>query len=122
MHKVAIPSMADGLDAPICAHFGHADKFLIVDYNSEKKEIGNVEVMVNPPHESGGCMRPVMLLKNKGVDTIILTGIGQRPLMGFIQQGISVLHGIDGTIRENFDALGNNKLPSVSESLCNHSH
>jgi len=43
-------------------------------------------------------------------------------LMGFIQQGISVLHGIEGSIRQNVEALGKNQLPSVSQSLCNHSH
>jgi predicted Fe-Mo cluster-binding NifX family protein len=118
--KIAIPSMTEGLDAQICPHFGHADKFVIIEYDPSKKEIKNVEMMKNPPHESGGCMRPVMLLKDKGIKSIILTGIGQRPLMGFMQQGISIFHGIDGTIRQNLEAFWNKQLKNVTESLCNH--
>lgn len=119
-HKTAIPTMEEGLNAPICPHFGHAEMFVIVEHDFEKKTVVKTETLQNPPHESGGCMRPVMLLKDKGVDSIILTGIGQRPLMGFLQQNVVAFQGIAGTVQENMQALWENKLPQIYQGLCNH--
>ena len=56
--KLAIPSMGEGgLDAMRSAHFGHSDCFTMVDI--EDGEIKDVSVIDDPPHESGGCLRPV---------------------------------------------------------------
>ncbi len=118
--KVAFPSTEEGLNKPICGHFGHASMFTVVEYDEATKQIIKTEAVKNPPHEQGGCMRPVMILKNYGVDAIVLTGIGQRPYMGFLQQGVKVYRGIEGTIAQNFEAYINNKLNSPSGALCNH--
>ena len=86
--RIAIPSdNPGGLEAPLSAHFGHCAVFTIVDVNGDDLK---VHTIANGGHEQGGCMAPVMLLKNAGVDVMVAGGMGQRPLMGFQQVGISV--------------------------------
>ena len=87
--KIAIPSGAPGgLDAELSAHFGHCEVFTLV--LAEDGEAKGIELLNNVPHEQGGCMAPVMLLKEAGVDTLVAGGMGMRPLAGFQQVGIEV--------------------------------
>ncbi len=86
---IAIPTDAPGgLDAPISDHFGHCAAFTLVSV--QEGEIGEVTVVDNVGHEQGGCMAPVMLLKDRNVDALLAGGMGQRPLAGFQQVGIDV--------------------------------
>lgn len=87
--KVAIPTLGrGGLDCERSGHFGRCDCFTVVEI--ENGELGDVSVTDNPPHEEGGCMRPVALLSQSGVDAIVAAGMGMRPMMGFAQAGITV--------------------------------
>ncbi len=73
--KLAVPSVGEGgLDAQRSAHFGHADCFTILNI------------------EEGGCMRPVGILADAGIDAIVAVGMGMRPMQGFAAAGITVLH------------------------------
>ena len=86
---IAIPSDAPGgLDSTISEHFGHCGAFTIVEV--EDGEIGEVAIVANGGHEQGGCMAPVQLLKERGVEVLLAGGMGQRPLAGFQQVGITV--------------------------------
>ena len=86
--KVAIPTLGKGgLDCERSGHFGHCDCFTVVDV--EDGQVGAVSVIGNPPHEEGGCMRPVALLADNGIDAIVAAGMGMRPMMGFAQAGIT---------------------------------
>ncbi len=87
--RIAVPSeQPGGLDAAISAHFGHCACFTIVEVVNDV--VASVEVLPNQPHAQGGCMAPVMFLKQHGVDHMIAGGMGMRPLMGFQQVGIQV--------------------------------
>ena len=87
--KLAVPTMGKaGLDSERSGHFGHCDCFTIVDI--EDGEIRQVSELANPPHEEGGCLRPVGLLSDAGVQGIVAAGMGMRPMMGFQQAGITV--------------------------------
>ena len=87
--KLAVPTMgAAGLDAELSGHFGHCDCFTIVTIVDG--EITEVDALDNPPHEEGGCLRPVSLLHDAGVDAIVAAGMGMRPLAGFNDAGITV--------------------------------
>ena len=119
--KIAFPCTESGLDAPVSAHFGHSSGFTVVVYDEESFKIEKVEDLHNPPHEQGGCMTPVMVLKNSGVNEVIVGGIGQRPLMGFIQVGIDPYGGVQGTIQQNFDMFKEKRLQKIERSTCNHS-
>jgi predicted Fe-Mo cluster-binding NifX family protein len=118
--KIAIPASEPKLEAQIDGHFGHTQFFTVVEYDAETKSILKVEAVENPPHEQGGCFRPVMLLKNHGIDTIVVLGIGQRPFMGFIENGIEVVRGIEGTVKQNFDAFVGGSLSVLAGSSCQH--
>lgn len=86
---LAVPSMGEGgLDGERSGHFGHCDCFTLIDIQGG--EIKDVSVLVNPPHEEGGCLRPVGLLAERGVNAIVAAGMGGRPLMGFNDAGITV--------------------------------
>jgi FKBP-type peptidyl-prolyl cis-trans isomerase 2/predicted Fe-Mo cluster-binding NifX family protein len=63
--------------------------------------IGEVSILENSAHEQGGCMAPVTLLKERGVEVLVAGGMGGRPLAGFQQVGIDVHFKENaGTVRE----------------------
>ena len=87
--KLAVPTMgAAGLESERSGHFGHCDVFTVADIRDG--EIGEISEVQNPPHEEGGCLRPVGLLAGQGVDAIVAAGMGMRPMAGFNQAGIKV--------------------------------
>lgn len=87
--KLAIPTIGEGgLQSERSGHFGHCDCFTVIDV--ENGEVVNVSVIDNPPHEEGGCLRPVQLLASHGVNALVAAGMGGRPLMGFQDAGITV--------------------------------
>lgn len=89
--KLAVPSVGEGgLDAQRSAHFGHADCFTILTI--ENGAVALDGTIANPPHEEGGCMRPVGILADAGIDAIVAVGMGMRPMQGFAAAGITVLH------------------------------
>ena len=89
--KLAVPSVGEGgLDAQRSAHFGHADCFTIL--NIENGAVALDGTIANPPHEEGGCMRPVGILADAGIDAIVAVGMGMRPMQGFAAADITVLH------------------------------
>jgi predicted Fe-Mo cluster-binding NifX family protein/FKBP-type peptidyl-prolyl cis-trans isomerase 2 len=86
---VAVPSDSPGgLEAQISDHFGHCDVFTLVQI--EQDTVGSVTILPNDAHESGQCMGPVMLLKEQGAEGLVAGGMGQRPLAGFQEVGITV--------------------------------
>ena len=97
---IAIPSdTTDGLDAAISEHFGHCTAFTLVAVADDS--IGEISILENSGHEEGGCMAPVTLLKERGVEVLLAGGMGGRPLAGFHQVGIDVHYKEDAnTVRE----------------------
>jgi predicted Fe-Mo cluster-binding NifX family protein len=87
--KLAVPTMGKAdLDSERSGHFGHCDCFTLITI--EDGEVKTIEGIDNPPHEEGGCLRPVMLLKDAGATAIVAAGMGMRPMMGFGDAGIDV--------------------------------
>jgi FKBP-type peptidyl-prolyl cis-trans isomerase 2/predicted Fe-Mo cluster-binding NifX family protein len=86
---IAIPSDTnDGLDSTISEHFGHCAAFTLVTVTDDAIE--EVSILENSGHVEGGCMAPVTLLKERGVEVLLAGGMGGRPLAGFQQVGIDV--------------------------------
>jgi len=87
---LAVPSeFPGGLDSARSAHFGHCPFFTLVYLRNG--EVAAIEVVENPPHQAGGCLAPVGMLRQRGVDGIVVGGIGRRPLAGMQEAGITVL-------------------------------
>jgi predicted Fe-Mo cluster-binding NifX family protein len=84
--KIAIP-MAEG---KLSLHFGHCEKFALVEVDQALKKIIKLEEIDAPPHEPGLLPR---FLAGKGAGVIIAGGMGQRAQSLFAEQGIKVVVG-----------------------------
>ena len=113
--RIAIPSVdGGGLDGRRSGHFGHCDVFTLVDVADGK--ITEVTTIQNQAHVQGGCMVPVNLLAEAGVNALVVGGIGMRPLMGFKQVGVDVYHdAVRPQIRTVVEDLINGRLPMISD-------
>ncbi len=86
---LAIPSLGEGgLEGERSEHFGQCDCFTLVEVIDD--EIREVCAITNPHHEHGDCLGPVSLLASHRVDSIVVVGMGARPLIGFNEAGIAV--------------------------------
>ena len=118
--RIAVPSEAPGgLEARRSGHFGRCECFTMIDVIDGK--VGDVEVLHNAPHTEGGCMAPVLVLAEHNVDTIVVDGIGGRPLMGFNQVGITVHAGVGDDVQTTVHAFVRGGLPVLGiEGVCHH--
>jgi len=103
------------LDGKLCQHFGHCEKFAIVE--TEDKEIKNVEYHAPPVHQPGTYPR---FLAGKGVSTIISGGMGIKAQEIFTQNNIEVFMGVNSDNPEKLvEQYLNDQLIS-GENLCDH--
>ncbi len=117
--RIAVPSLGNGgMDGQRAGHFGHCDVFTFVDVEGGK--IKQVSTLANQEHVQGGCMVPVNLLADNNVTSLIVGGIGMRPLMGFNQVGIDVFYDVDrAEIRPVVEDLIAGKLPIITnDQVC----
>lgn len=84
--RIAIP-LAKGILAP---HFGHCEKFALIDADPASGKILTRTETSPPPHEPG--LFPAWLA-DRGATHIIAGGMGQRAQGLFAQNGIQVLVG-----------------------------
>ena len=106
--------MADG---KLAMHFGHCERFALVDVDAREKKILKREDIEAPPHEPG--LLPKWLAE-RGADTIISGGMGQRARGLFAERGILVVVGAPADTPEG---LVENYLAGtlqVSENVCDH--
>ena len=87
--KIAIPTS----EGKLCMHFGHCEKFVIVDVDDAKKTITGTKEIVPPPHEPGVLPK---WLYEQGANVIIAGGMGMRAQQFFQQYGIQVVVGASG--------------------------
>jgi predicted Fe-Mo cluster-binding NifX family protein len=111
--KIAIP-LADG---KLAAHFGHCERFALLDVDpAEKKILGRQDIDA-PPHQPG--LLPPWLAE-RGATVIIAGGMGQRARVLFEDRGIQVVVGapVDTPERLASDYLGGTL--QVGGNLCDH--
>jgi predicted Fe-Mo cluster-binding NifX family protein len=94
---IAIPLTAEKL----CPHFGHCEQFTL--FQVEEKRIVTRTTIAPPPHEPGLLPR---WLKEKGVDLVLVGGMGRRAQDLFTSYGVEVICGVKqqdpGEIVEHF--------------------
>jgi len=120
---VAVPSeLPGGLDAPVSEHFGQCAAFTMVAGQGDKAP--EVTVLPAPDHAEGGCMAVVRLLAEHGVQAVVVSGIGARPLAGLMQAGIEVYRGEPRrTVRAAVEGLEGGRLPRFeAEFACGSGH
>jgi predicted Fe-Mo cluster-binding NifX family protein len=119
---IAVPSVAPGgLDALRSGHFGRCDAFTLVSIH--QGEIVGSRVVANGEHTEGGCLVPVQLLHGEGAHSVVVAGIGMRPLLGFQNAGIQVLVGPGERVREVVDAYISGLVRPIGDSdVCGAHH
>ena len=122
--RFAVPSNnPGGLDALRSDHFGHCDVFTIVDINANS--IVAVEELANMQHEPGGCLAPVTALQDKGVEAIVVGGIGGRPLQGFNAAGILVYYADSEstmTVQKVVEGMISGEFPVIQQNQTCQNH
>ncbi|MBT3384390.1 MAG: hypothetical protein HN778_03065 [Prolixibacteraceae bacterium] len=109
--KFAIPM----LNGQITAHFGHCEKFAVVETKDNK--VISEEMLTPPVHQPGAYPR---FLAEKGVEVIIAGGMGQQAQNLFAQNNIEVFMGVaTGTSKELVENYLNNQL-DTGDNLCTH--
>ena len=111
--KIAIP-LANGR---LSMHFGHCERFALVDVDTTEKKILKREDIDAPPHQPG--LLPPWLAE-RGATMIIAGGMGQRALGLFAEQGIQVVLGAPADTPEKLvvDFLAGTL--QVGDNVCDH--
>lgn len=109
--KFAIPT----LNQKLTAHFGHCEKFAIVEVENDK--VIKEEFITPPFHEPGVYPK---YLSEQGVNIIIAGGMGQKAQDLFNMNNIEVKMGVqNGTPIELVEQYLANKL-ETGNNLCDH--
>jgi predicted Fe-Mo cluster-binding NifX family protein len=123
MTKIAIPSMSNiGLESDVCAHFGSCEYFTIVDV--QDKAIADIKAISNSSTDGEhNCAAPSIVLKSHNVETVLVSGIGGRPLMSLVEKKIKVFAGAAGKVSDAIQDYKNGLLQELSTNgTCNCSH
>jgi predicted Fe-Mo cluster-binding NifX family protein len=101
MH-ICIPVLDDrGLDSQVCAHFGSAPGFMIIDTDTRAcRVIGN-----RNQHHAHGMCQPLAALAGESVDGIVVGGIGMGALTKLQAAGITVYRALHPTVGEALAAF-----------------
>ncbi|UIJ38460.1 P-loop NTPase [Desulfobaculum bizertense] len=110
---VAIP-VAQG---QLCQHFGHCEKFALLEVDNASREIKSGKLVDPPAHEPGVLPR---WLADKGCNLVLAGGMGARAQSLFTENGIKVVVGAQGGDPEEVlkSYLSGNLV--VGENICDH--
>ena len=99
----------------LCAHFGHCEKFAIVE--TEDNKVIKEEFLTPPVHQPG--VYPQFLAEH-GVSVIISGGMGQKAQHLFTQNNIEVCMGVNAESPSKLvEQYLNNQL-QTGDNLCDH--
>jgi predicted Fe-Mo cluster-binding NifX family protein len=99
--------------SPVCAHFGSAPAFLIVN-----TEVGTYRTVVTGGQHMCGA---IGTLQKENVASIIVGGIGMGALNRLAAAGIQVFAAQHATVDENLAALKAGQLPLMTlDGACAH--
>jgi predicted Fe-Mo cluster-binding NifX family protein len=111
--RIAIP-LANG---KLALHFGHCERFALIDVDTSAKQILNREDIDAPPHQPG--LLPPWLAE-RGANMIIAGGMGQRAYGLFAERGMQVVVGASAETPEKIvtDYLAGTL--QAGENVCDH--
>jgi len=119
MH-LCVPVLDDqGLDSHVCAHFGSAPAFMIVDTESGACRL----ITNNNAHHAHGMCQPLSALAGESIDGIIVGGIGMGALMKLQTAGITVYRAVHPTVGETVSAFSAGALKPIGhDEMCSGHH
>ena len=119
--NICIPVDEDqGLQSPVCAHFGSAPAFMIVDTDSGScRAIPN-----NNRHHDHGMCTPLQSLQGEHIDGMVVGGIGMGALNKLNAANIQVYISAHATVGETVAAFkaGTLKLMQPNMACAGHGH
>ncbi|MFZ0890641.1 MAG: NifB/NifX family molybdenum-iron cluster-binding protein [Candidatus Binataceae bacterium] len=117
--NICIPIDEDqGLQSPVCAHFGSAPAFIIVDLDS-----GSCRAILNRNHSHRhGMCTPLASLEGERVDAMVVGAIGMGALNKLITANIRVYVSQHATVAETLAAFkaGTLKLMQPNMACAQH--
>ncbi|MCP4604615.1 MAG: diguanylate cyclase [Proteobacteria bacterium] len=118
--NICIPIDEDkGLQSPVCAHFGAAPLFMIVNTDNEDLEVIDNK---NTAHGHGMC-QPLASLSGRDLDGVVVRGIGMGALMKLQSSNIQVFRSKFSTVDETIAALKAGTLQKATSGItCAHHH
>jgi predicted Fe-Mo cluster-binding NifX family protein len=119
--NICIPVNEDkGLQSQVCAHFGSAPAFLIVDTDSK----GCRAIVNRNQHHGHGMCAPLASLEGESIDAIVVGGIGMGALNKLAAAGIRVLMAEHATVEETLAAFAAGTLAAVDpgRACAHHGH
>ena len=110
--KIAIPTNEQDMKSGVCPSFGRAPYFLFYDTDTnERKWLEN-----SAAESSGGAgIQAAQILADNGTNALITPRCGENAEKVLRGAKITVYRSIDGTAKENIDALTAGKLAPLSE-------
>jgi len=118
--NICIPVNADeGLASPVCAHFGSAPFFMIIDTAS-----GACRALPNGnQHHAHGMCQPLAALAGENLDAIVVGGIGMGALSKLLAAGLEVYQAQHPTVERTLAALEAGQLRGMSpDAACGGHH
>ena len=119
--NICIPIEEDkGLQSQVCAHFGSAPAFMIVDTDNKScRTIPN-----RNQHHSHGMCTPLASIQGENIDGMVVGGIGMGALNKLQAAGIQVYRSAHSTVAETLDAFkaGALKLMQPGMACAGHGH
>jgi predicted Fe-Mo cluster-binding NifX family protein len=116
--NICIPVTQDcGLQSPVCAHFGSAPIFMIVDTETKTcRAIPN-----SNQHHGHGMCSPLASLQGEHIDGMAVGGIGMGALSKLLASGVQVFLSQQPTVEETLKAFMAGALRVVtSDTACAH--
>ena len=111
--RIAIPTQ----NGQVCPHFGHCEKFAILEVAPSSRIVLRTEFQTPPPHEPGVLPR---WLHGLGVNVVLAGGMGARAVKLFAENNIETVLGVPAlSLTELAEAYLNGKLSSGA-SACDH--
>jgi len=98
-------------------HFGHCERFILIDVDTVTKSIQAREELAAPKHEPGLLPR---WLAERGAMLIIAGGMGARAQELFAQNGIQVVVGAPAEAPDALVAAYLAGTLKAGENLCDH--
>jgi len=121
--KIAISSNDNaGLESTVSGHFGHCPFFTIV--NIDDKKLADIQALENPFAQGHQPFEIPAFLQSQGVQVIMSGGMGGRAIDFFKQNGIEVITGCTGSVKESLDnyLAGNISSAKPCDESVEHHH
>lgn len=114
---ICIPTLDEsGLLSHISTHFGKASYFTFIKLQNGKiKEITAIE---DSCRHNGGSGIPAELILDMKVDVLICGGLGTKAKSMLQRNGIEVISGASGKVKDIFDEWKVGMLQLADENLC----